>query len=98
MAAANRLVKAGVTFIVLESRSCSGGRTHAFKFGHESAGQHVLDQGTNLMQGTDVVEKDKDPPMIRMSSLLGLAKPEGLQTVYISGATDDGVSPLQGLR
>ena len=83
MAAANRLVKAGV------ARSYSG---HAFKFGHESAGQHVLEPGSNWRQGTGAVDQVKDPRMVRVSSLLDLAKEEGLQTVFFSGATDDNVS------
>ena len=43
VAAANRLVKAGVSFTVLGTRSYTGGCTHTFKFGHESAGQHVFE-------------------------------------------------------
>ena len=43
IAAANRLVKAGVSSIVLEPLIYSGGRTYAFKIGHDSAGQHVLE-------------------------------------------------------
>ena len=68
-AAANRLVKAGVSLIALGTRSYTGGGTHAFKFGHESAGQHILERGSNCMRCTGAVEKDKDPPMVRMSSL-----------------------------
>ena len=44
MAAADHLRKAGVSFVVLEAQSHTGGRRHAFHafmFGHESVGQSV---------------------------------------------------------
>ena len=51
MAAASRLVKAGVSSIVLKAPSYGGDRTHACEIGHESAGQHVLERGSSWMQG-----------------------------------------------
>ena len=92
MAAADHLAKAGVSFVVLEAQNHTGGRTHAFKFGHESVGQHVFEQGSNWIQGTGLARKDRDSPTVRTNPLLDLAEKEGLQTVYIPGATDGNMS------
>ena len=61
MAAANRLVKAGVGFIVLTARSYSGGRAHAFKLGYESAGQCVRERGWTGPHYSGAVRDDTNP-------------------------------------
>ena len=51
MAAANCLVKAGVSFIALEARSYSGGRAYTFKLGHEFCGEVCLRSRLELDEG-----------------------------------------------
>jgi len=91
MAAADHLHKAGISFVVLEAQNYTGGRTHAFKFGDVSVGEFVFEQGSNWICG------EKEPllasgPSVKKNPLAVLAKAEGLETVYIPGATDGNMS------
>ena len=61
-----------MSFIALEARSYSGGRTCAFKPGHESAGECVLDRGSNWVQSTGAMEGDTTPSRALRSSLLDM--------------------------
>ena len=92
MAAADHLHRAGVSFVVLEAQNHTGGRSHAFQFGHPSVGQFIFEQGSNWVCGSGTVRKDKDSPTVRTNRVLDLADLEGLQTAYIPGACDGNMS------
>ena len=70
MASADHLRKAEVSFIVLEAQSHTGGRRHAFMFGHESVGQYVSERGSSWVCGSGTERKDKDSPMVRANRVL----------------------------
>jgi len=92
MAAADHLHRAGVSFVVLEAQNHTGGRSHAFQFGHPSVGQYIFEQGSNWVCGSGTVRKDKNSPTVRTNRVLDLAEMEGLQTAYIPGACDGNMS------
>jgi polyamine oxidase len=91
MAAADHLHKAGISFVVLEAQNYTGGRTHAFEFGAESVGKFVFEQGSNWIQGAKKPML-KNGISVKRNPLAVLAEKEGLETVYIPGATDGNMS------
>ena len=48
---ADHLHKVGVSFVVLEAQSHTGGRSHVFMLGPASVGQYVFEQGSNWACG-----------------------------------------------
>ena len=74
MASADHLRKAGVSFVVQEAQSHTGGRRHASMFGHKSVGQYLFEQGLSLVCGSCTERKGMDSPMVRANRVLGSAE------------------------
>ena len=72
MASADHLRKAEVSFVVLEAQSHTGGRRHAFMFGHESVDQMAEAASTSSVRFNEVCVVVGVSPMClgpRVSSL-----------------------------
>lgn len=93
MSAAHHLHTNGEqNFLILEASDRTGGRAHAFEFGHESVGKYVFEQGCNWVCGLGSTHKGSAYPDVTINPVLTLAQDQNLRTVYIPGATDGNMS------
>jgi len=92
MAAADQLARANVSFVVLEASDHTGGRTHAFEFGHSSVGKFIFEQGSNWVQGAGDTSARGNKPSVLINPVAQLALQEGLVTALIEGSTDGNMS------
>lgn len=93
MAAADSLARANVSFVVLEASNHTGGRSHAFEFGHPSVGKFVFEQGSNWVHGAGggAAGATDDAPNAP-HPVHELALREGLRMTRIPGSADGNMS------
>jgi hypothetical protein len=71
MSAAHELAKANVSFIVLEARNYTGGRTHSIQFGNPSVSVNTMEMGSGWLESSGKATREGPepgpPPLVKIA-------------------------------
>ena len=87
MSAAHELAQKNVSFVVLEARNYTGGRTHSIQFGDPSVGVFTMEVGSDTLHSSGTAGGPENAPP-RLVTLADQMTPP-LKRAFISGSSQN---------